>query len=168
MTKKDFMTIEEYKKALETPKKEEYKLIELKPKAEKKESEDEPMSMDDAYEAYKLEWMIEQGYTVYDLIEAVVDYADTNNKMKELKEDPSEIVSKWEDKAGFGVAMWDDYDTWIANIEDDESYNGNLDKLTEIVDLLDDGYAADEIESLGYKPEDVEIAIQYSNFTPAR
>jgi hypothetical protein len=169
MTKKDFMTLEEYKKSLETPKKEEFKLIELKPKADKEKAEDESMAMDDAYEAYKLEWMIEQGYTVYDLIEAVVDFANTNNKIKELREDPTGIVSKWEDKAGFGVAMWDDYDTWLDSMEDDEVVDsGDLDKLTEIVDLLDNGYTADEIESLGYSPEDVEIAIQYSNFTPAR
>lgn len=168
MVKKDFVTFEEYKKALETPKKEEPKFIEIKPKVEKQTVEDEPMAMDDAYEAYKLEWMIENGYTIYDLVEAVVDFADENKKMQDLKLDPSEIVSKWEDKAGFGVEMWDDYDTWLMTAEDEMSGNGHLDELTEIVDLLDNGYEADEIESLGYKPEEVELAVQYSNFTPAR
>lgn len=168
MVKKDFVTFEEYKKALETPKKEEPKFIEIKPKVEKQAAEDEPMAMDDAYEAYKLEWMIENGYTIYDIVEAVVDYAITNNKIKDLRENPSEVVSKWEDKAGFGIEMWDDYDTWLANMEDDVSGSDKLDEMTEIVDLLDNGYAADEIENLGYEPKDIELAVQYSNFTPVQ
>lgn len=177
MVKKDFVTFEEYKKALETPKKEEPKLIEIKPKVEKQAVEDEPMVMDDAYEAYKLEWMIENGYTIYDIVEAVVDYAITNNKIKDLQENPSEVVVKWEDKAGFGTAaytqfadyeMWDDYDAWLAGVEDDVSGSDKLDELTEIVDLLDNGYAADEIEDLGYKPGEVELAMQYSNFALSR
>ncbi len=168
MVKKDFVTFEEYKKALETPKKEEPKFIEIKPKVEKQTEEDEPMAMDDAYEAYKLEWMIENGYTIYDIVEAVVDYAVVNNKIKDLRENPSEVVAKWEDKAGFGIEMWDDYDTWLTNVEDDVSGSDKLDELTEIVDLLDNGYAADEIENLGYEPKDIELAVQYSNFTPVQ
>lgn len=165
MTKKDFMTFEEYKAALVTPKKEEPKVVELKSKIVKKEDENEPMVMDDAYETYKLEWMIENGYTIYDLIEAVVDFAEENKKMRDLKLDPSEVVVEWEGKAGFGDAIWDDYDTWLAGAEDDTS-NGNLDELTEIVDMLDNGYASDEIESLGYDAEDIELAVQYSNLAP--
>lgn len=169
MNKKDFMTPEEYTKALSNPKpskedKPKPKLIELK---SKEELGDEPMAMDDAYEAYKLEWLEEHGYTVYDLITAVVDYAAENKRMKDLEENPAQVVSDWEDNAGFGVEMYEDYDTWASNIEDDGTFDKGqlkqIDAVDDIIDFFDMGYAADEIEELGYDTKDVELATQYYN-----
>lgn len=166
MNKKDFMTPEEYTKALSNPKplkedKPKSKLIELTPK---EEPDNEPMTMDDAYEAYKLEWLEEHGYTIYDLITAVVDYASANKRIKDLEEDPVQVVSDWEDDAGFGDEMYDDYDVWLSYEEDtNASSDNNLQTIDEIVDFFDRGCSSDELVDLGYNARDIEIATHYYN-----
>lgn len=161
MNKKDFMSLEEYKKELSSPKpvkSDKPKSIKIAPK---EEPDDEPMAMDDAYEVYKLEWMIDNNLTIYDLVESIVAYAVDNDKVKDLLEDPTVFVSDWETKAGFGDSIYEDYDSWL--LQESADSEDNLDNVADIIDLFDVGLAADEIEAYGYSPKDVELATAYYN-----
>ena len=176
MKKTDFMTDEEKFKALMEPPKPKIefvpKEVKTEPKQESKDTEDR--ELEDLYENYKFEWLAESGYTIYDLVEAIVNYAHNNKCTKELLEEPIKVVSDWENDCGFGEEIWLDYDSWCADEAFEEytpsentqgdSIQKEYDELSEILDYLEWGYSADELKKFGYSDSEIEKAIQYSNF----
>lgn len=160
MVKKDFLSISEYKKALTEPKKPALELRPAKAASPVKEPVNEPEITDDEYEAYKLEWFIEQGMNIYDIVESIVQYAVDTNQMRALAEDSAKVVTEWE-SSGFGDDIYDDYDTWLK--DETETFEKGLDKVQDIIDLFDAGFASDAVEEMGYPAKDVELAVQYYN-----
>ena len=63
-----------------------------------------------AYEKYKLQWMIEHGYTLTDLIKEL-------NLIQEESEDSSvfQLFDDWEFGYGFGSEIWACYDEFMEN-----------------------------------------------------
>ena len=72
------------------------------------------------YEKFKLQWMIDHGYTLFDLIhelQMMIDESD-GESLKELFED-------WEYGFGFNSEIWPCYDEWLdydGSDEDEECY----------------------------------------------
>lgn len=62
-----------------------------------------------AYERFKLQWMLDHGYTLTDLVE----------ELDRIREDydPDEsflsIFESWEFDQGFGSEIWPCYDEWL-------------------------------------------------------
>ena len=169
MVKKDFMSISEYKKALTEPKKPALELRPVNTAKSVKEPAIEPTTTDDDYEMYKLEWFIEQGMNIYDIVESIVQYAVDTNQIRALAEDSAKVVMEWE-SSGFGDDIYADYDTWLKDeTETFDKESGKtqdikrLDSVQDIIDLFDAGFAADDVENMGYPVKDVELAVQYYN-----
>ena len=69
-----------------------------------------------AYEAYKLDWMIQHGYTLTDLIKEVGIY------MKECEENIRDSFDDWEFECGFGGEIWACYDEFCENEYQNKEY----------------------------------------------
>lgn len=176
MNKTDFMTYEEKVKALTEPPK---PRLELSPKKEEvkpqvKETDTDP-ELEEFYEMYKFDWLSESGYTIYDLVDSIVEFAKKTKRTKELLEDSTQVVYDWENSPDNDI--WLSYDEWLETTTGDDSavsygseddVQKEYDIMAEILDFLEAGYAADELVKRGYKQGDVEKAIQFSNFSPAK
>lgn len=160
MVKKDFMSISEYKKALTEPKKPALELRPVNAASPVKEPVNELEITDDDYEAYKLEWFMGQGMSIYDIVDSIVQYAVDTNQIRALVEDSAKVVMDWEN-SGFVDGIYDDYDTWLK--DETDTFEKGLDKVQDIIDLFDAGFASDAVEEMGYPAKDVELAVQYYN-----
>ena len=179
MKKTDFMTYDEKVKALTEPPKPKTELklgakSELAKTPKQNSAEEEPV-IDDLYEAYKFEWLIDSSYTIYDLVTAIIDYAKDEKRMAELYTDPVQVVSDWENDRGFGEEIWLGYDEWVAENDPDEYSSGasiknnsiqeEYDVYSEILGYYDMGYTVEELKKIfNFKEKDIDKAIQYSNF----
>lgn len=63
------------------------------------------------YQKYQLEWMIEHGYSLEDLIKELNEYKQYANA-----EDVEDLFDTWEDEQGFvGAEIWACEDEWKEN-----------------------------------------------------
>ena len=73
-----------------------------------------------AYEAYKLDWMIQHGYTLADLIK------ELKSCVEEVDEDEfidlNTIFEGWEYDYGFHSEIWACYDEFCENEYQDKEY----------------------------------------------
>ena len=69
-----------------------------------------------AYEAYKLDWMIQHGHTLADLIKEVGEY------MEEMAEDIVCSFDMWEFECGFNGEIWACYEEFCENEYQDKEY----------------------------------------------
>lgn len=69
-----------------------------------------------AYEKYKLDWMMRNGYSLSDLIRKVGEY------MEESDEDIVCSFDMWEYDCGFGGEIWVCFDEFLENEYQDEEY----------------------------------------------
>lgn len=66
------------------------------------------------YEKYMLNWMIEHGYTIYDLINKL-------DEQKALYDEANEefsiwdLFNEWEFNEGFNGEIWSCYGEWLEN-----------------------------------------------------
>ena len=102
------MSISEYKKALTEPKKPALELRPVNAASPVKEPVNELEITDDDYEAYKLEWFMGQGMSIYDIVDSIVQYAVDTNQIRALVEDSAKVVMDWEN-SGFVDGIYDDY-----------------------------------------------------------
>lgn len=74
-----------------------------------------------AYEKYKLDWMIQHGYTLKDLITEL-------ENMREEDEDASleTLFEDWEDEYGFDSEIWACYDEFMDIEFYDSEYMASL------------------------------------------
>lgn len=61
-----------------------------------------------AYERFKLQWMIDHGYTLEDLMNAMEDL-----KREAPFVDLRMIFDHWQFDCGFGSEIWPCYDEWL-------------------------------------------------------
>lgn len=66
------------------------------------------------YERYKLQWMLDHGYSLTDMVSAVSQHTDTIAGI-----DFEEAYKLWELESGFNSEIWASYDEWITNLPDD-------------------------------------------------
>lgn len=69
-----------------------------------------------AYEAYKLDWMIQHGYTLSDFIKEIGGY------MEESEEDIVCSFDNWEFDCGFNGEIWACYEEFCENEYQDKEY----------------------------------------------
>lgn len=81
-----------------------------------------------AYEKYKLDWMIQHGYTLTDLIELLDNYC--YGVYDDFK--------IWQKDEGFNGDIWASYDEFIDNEHEDEEYMGSLLDVDEFDQYLED------------------------------
>lgn len=65
------------------------------------------------YERYKLQWMLDHGYLLTDMVKAVLRHTDTIAGI-----DFEEAYKLWELESGFNSELWVSYDEWIRNPPD--------------------------------------------------
>lgn len=70
------------------------------------------------YELYKLEWLIENGYTLAEFLQSLTDYAVCLGKEKELLNSPDDFLAEWEACSGFGYTgeIYGTYEEWLEGI----------------------------------------------------
>lgn len=73
-----------------------------------------------AYEKYKLDWMLNHGYTLDDLISVLSDC------IEEAKEDLAVVFDVWESDYGFGSEIWVCFDEFIDNEYQNSAYMWKL------------------------------------------
>lgn len=73
-----------------------------------------------AYEKYKLDWMLQHGYTLKDLV------SELSGCMGEEDEDLITTFDIWESDYGFGSEIWACFDEFIDNEYQDEDYMKQL------------------------------------------
>lgn len=62
------------------------------------------------YEEFKLQWMIDHGYTLQNLIDQLACFEPLD------AERPLEFIyADWEQDVGFGGAIWPCYEEWLEN-----------------------------------------------------
>ena len=92
---------------------------EIKP-APATEVEDLPeeLTLAEEYEEYKLNWLIENGYTLLDFLQSLTDYAVCLGREKELLNSPEEFLDEWEQCSGFGCTgeIYAPYEEWFEEI----------------------------------------------------
>ena len=65
------------------------------------------------YEEYKLEWMIDHGYTLGDLMSELTAYQ--NSLSKDVIIPVSKLFEEWEKAIGFGSSIWACEEEWTKH-----------------------------------------------------
>jgi len=65
------------------------------------------------YEEYKLEWMIDHGYTLVDLMSELTAYQ--NSLSKDVIIPVSKLFEEWEKDIGFGSSIWACEEEWTKH-----------------------------------------------------
>lgn len=90
-------------------------------------NEDELM---EDYEISKLEWMIDNGYTLGDLITSVIDFAYQTKRSAELTPDNVvELLEDWENSIGFNGEIYESFDEYCDSHQEEL-----LDEVNELID----------------------------------
>lgn len=66
-----------------------------------------------AYEIFKLQWMIDHGYSILDLIENLESVIEEQNESGE-RTGIQDIFDLWQFSIGFGGAIWPCYQEFLA------------------------------------------------------
>lgn len=94
-----------------------------------------------AYEKYKLRWMIDHGYTLADLMVAMQPIYEN---YEIINIDLYSLFIDWESDAGFNGSIWACYEEFLQNEFLDDDYMRSLLLPEEWMDYLDEMEASDE------------------------
>lgn len=72
-------------------------------------SDEELAQLHTKYEKFKLQWMVDHGYTVESLVASLAAYLEDSG------EPLYETYQMWEQDAGFGGEIWPCFDEWLEN-----------------------------------------------------
>lgn len=72
------------------------------------------------YQKYKLQWMLDHGYALYDLIKELARLEQENTRTGDQCELP-DLFDQWEFEVGFRGSIWACYDEWYDNEKDNEN-----------------------------------------------
>ena len=71
--------------------------------------------LEEEYEEYKLQWMLDHGFTLKDLLNDLVEIADAY-EYGNIQHDLHECFESWENENGFpGHSIWASYEEWLDN-----------------------------------------------------
>ena len=75
------------------------------------------------YEKYKLQWMLDHGYTLQDLIQSLTEYQQADPEDIERASTPiTELFEEWQQDIGFRSEIWVCEQEWL-------DYEGNDDEM---------------------------------------
>lgn len=68
------------------------------------------------YEIFKLQWMIDHGHTLKELIHELTEYMEDRN----LEMSPEDVFGEWESGRGFGSEIWPCFQEYLDSPESAE------------------------------------------------
>lgn len=113
-----------------------------------------------AYEIYRLNWMLEQGFGIGDLFSSIAAFANCEDRKD--KNAASELFDRWEQNSGFisgfnaspysGCCLWVSYDKFIGADIINSQYQDIFTMLEMLPKKMHRAYLTDFAHLTGYKP----------------
>ena len=75
-----------------------------------------PQNAQKRYEMFKLQWMIDHGHTLKELIHELTEYMEDRN----LEMSPEDVFGEWESGRGFGSEIWPCFQEYLDSPESAE------------------------------------------------